>query len=137
MARRRAANHDAPFLGCGCERSLPGRFADRLDDHVRANASRRVLHGLHDVRVRMVDGEVGAECTRLSSFSSLDDVTIVRAPSARAISKAASATPRRYPQMSTQSSSRSDALVTSMRYAVSNTSGNAAPSSNESASSSG
>ena len=64
-----------------------------------------------------------------ASFSTLDDVTIVRAPSALAIAFAAVAIPLPMPQSSTHSPSRSPALVTSIRYAVSKTSGKAAASS--------
>ena len=55
-----------------------------------------------------------------------------RAPSAFAIASAAVETPLPMPQANTHSPSRSAARVTSIRYAVSKTSGNAAASSNES-----
>ena len=66
-----------------------------------------------------------------SSFASLDDVTIVRPPSAFAIASAAVETPLPIPQISTHSPGWRRAFVTSMRYAVRKTSGNAAASSNE------
>ena len=72
-----------------------------------------------------------------SSFSSLDEVTSTRAPSAFAIVSAAVATPPPMPQTSTHSPSTRPARVRSIRYAVSKTSGNAAASSNDNASSSG
>ena len=72
-----------------------------------------------------------------SSFAADDEVTTTRAPSALAIASDAVATPPPIPQISTHSPSRSPARVTSIRYDVSNTSGNAAASSNESDSSSG
>jgi hypothetical protein len=68
------------------------------------------------------------------SFSSDDDVTIARAPSDFAIASDAVATPPPMPQISTHSSGRSAAFVTSIRHAVSKTSGNAAASTNESSS---
>ena len=67
-----------------------------------------------------------------ASFSSLDDVTIVRAPSAFAIARPAVETPLPIPHSRTHSPSRRCARVTSIRYAVSKTSGNAAASSKES-----
>src|SRR5581483_9601003 len=72
-----------------------------------------------------------------TSLSSLDEVTIVRAPSACAIRNAAVATPPPIPQTSTHSPGWRPARVTSIRYAVSYTSGNAAASSNETPSRSG
>ena len=68
------------------------------------------------------------------SFSSLDEVTATWAPSAFAIERAAVATPPPMPQIRTHSPSCSRARVESIRYAVRKTSGNAAASSNESAS---
>jgi hypothetical protein len=53
------------------------------------------------------------------SFASLDDVTIVCAPSACAIRKAAVATPPPIPQIRTHSPACSAARVTSILYAVS------------------
>ena len=50
-----------------------------------------------------------------SSFSSLDEVTITRAPSALAICSEAVATPLPIPQTNTHSPSRSPARVTSIR----------------------
>ena len=64
-----------------------------------------------------------------ASFSSLDEVTITRAPSAFAIASDAVATPLPIPQTKTVSPARRPERVTSIRYAVSNTSGNAAASS--------
>ena len=61
-------------------------------------------------------------------------MTITRAPSDFAIASAAVATPPPMPQTKTVSPSCSRARVTSIRYAVSKTSGNAAASSNESSS---
>jgi hypothetical protein len=52
-------------------------------------------------------------------LASLPDVTSVRAPSARAISNEAVATPPPIPQISTHSPAWTCAFVTSIRYAVS------------------
>ena len=137
VARGRAAHDDPAVLSCGGERALPGRLADGLDDDVRARAAGRVLHGLHDVGLCVVDGEVRAE------RACLLELLVARRRDDRARAErsrdlegcqrdAAADAPDEHPLAFSRA-----AFVTSMRYAVSKVSGNAAASSNESASSSG
>ena len=77
----------------------PGRLADVLDDDVRAVAPGRLLHRRLHVAGRVVDRRRRRRAPRArSSFASLDEVTIVRAPSAFAIASAAVETPLPIPQ---------------------------------------
>ncbi len=127
---RRAAHDDAALRAGRIEGAAPRRLADVVDDDVRAAAG-QILDGRNDLLRRVVHARVGAElASPAASFSSLDEVTTTFAPSALAIASAAVATPPPTPHTSTHSSGCSRARVTSMRYAVSKTSGNAAASSN-------
>ncbi len=64
MPRGRTADHDAPLLSRRCERALPGRLSDRLDDDVCAAAG-GFLHSLDDVALRVVHGDIGTQRTGL------------------------------------------------------------------------
>ena len=120
--------------GARLERRLPRRLADVLDDDVGARRPVASLTASTTSPVAWLTFSSAPSSRARSSFSSLEDVTIARAPSAFAIASAAVATPPPIPQISTHSPSRSPAFVTSIRYAVSKTSGNAAASSNDSSS---
>ena len=99
--------------------------ASEPDESVRTAAWRALLNGLNRrpwaewrpwlELVKRGAGPDGA----LVQFLEAGEVTIVRAPSARQISNAAVATPPPMPQIRTHSPSRTAALVTSRRYAVS------------------
>ena len=117
--------------------TLPRRLADVLDDDVGAPPPVASLTAATTSPVAWFTAASAPSSRARSSFSSLDEVTSTRAPSAFAIASAAVATPPPIPQTSTHSPSCSRPLVTSIRYAVSNTSGKAAASSNESSSGSG
>ena len=125
-AGRRAADGDAAALACRLEDALPRRLADVLDDDVRAGPP---VAALTASTTSSVAWFTFTSASKRASFSSLEEVTIVLAPSALAITFAAIAMPPPMPQTSTHSPSRTPAFVTSIRYAVSKTSGKAAASS--------
>src|SRR5215204_4985857 len=131
---RRPADRDPAVCPDRLERGLPRRLAHVLDDDVGAGppvASRTVSS---TSPVLWLTTASAPRPRASSTLASLDDVVTTRAPSARASTIAAVPIPLPAPQTSTHSPSRSPARVTSIRYAVSETSGNAAASSKESSS---
>ena len=110
----RAADDDPPARP-GTRRASASRSRRRPSRRRRPRRPGRLLDRRDHVAGLVVDGDVGAQSAAFASFSSLDEVTIVRAPSACAIRNAAVATPPPMPQTSTHSPSRSPARVTSIR----------------------
>ena len=91
--------HDAALARGDVERRAPGRLADVVDDDVGAAAAGRLLDRRLDVVGRVVARRRRRRARGArSSFASLDDVTIIRAPSALAIASAAVETPLPMPQ---------------------------------------
>ena len=87
------------------ERASPGRLADVLDDDVGAVAAGRLLDRRRTSPVAWLTVASAPSSRARSSFASLDEVTITRAPSAFAIASAAVETPPPMPQTSTHSPS--------------------------------
>ena len=98
-ARRRAAHADPAGGPRDRERRLPRVRADGLDDDVHA-AARELLHARGDVLASRGSRSRRRRARRArSSFSSDDDVTTARAPSAFTIASDAVATPPPMPQI--------------------------------------